>query len=80
MAARKQKTQLQSTKDKIKASQLLNALANNGLGKRKHPMTSMEVRSIDVWLSYHLPKLAAMQVDSTEAVTVEVLYVGKPPE
>jgi hypothetical protein len=64
MAVRKVLTQKQRTRDKIKASQLLNRLQNNALGLLKNPMDSNQIRCAQILIDKTLPNLQALAVEA----------------
>lgn len=76
MAARIQPRHIDAVRDKIKASQLVNALQNRALGKNK--MDAVAVQAARVLLSKIVPDLKA--VEHSGEVTQNVnstLYVPK---
>lgn len=61
MAVRKNLTQVQRTRDKIRTSQLINRLHNHVIGKNQ--MTSTQIRAAEILLNKTLPNLAQQTID-----------------
>jgi hypothetical protein len=74
MAARKQKWHAQSTKDDIRASNLMTRLEKNAKGELEPPLTMGQIKCIEVILDRLRPKLASIEqkTDTTVNYLVQV--------
>ena len=70
----------QTTRDKIRTSQLINRLMQNALGELEKEMTTSQVRSADILLKKVLPDLSAVEmgVEGSMSFTVATGVPGEP--
>ena len=67
-ATKRNRTGEDEVRQKIRTTQLLNRLQNNGLGKLKNPLSFGEIRSIEILLNKVIPNLTS--VDQKGGVTI----------
>lgn len=72
MAARHRKLHWDEVRERIKTSQLLNRLQNNGLGKLKKEMTLGQIRSAVAVLNKAMPDLQRTELTGRDGEPVQV--------
>ena len=81
MAARKNYLKLTDEhRAKIKTSMLLKRLENNALGLLKKPLSSDEIRSIDILLKKSMPDMQRITHEGSNEQPMKIDFSWQPPK